>query len=95
MIGYDGDTWVFYFWFVGWHCLSLGFHLDVSRRPCIELHVPFGFIRIGRQKSYSWYGPGLQFRKNMNMGVGSPFVSPALLAKSAAELSLLPEGLEE
>lgn len=37
---------VFYFHFVGWSCLSLGFHVDMSI-PNIELHIPFGFIRIG------------------------------------------------
>lgn len=36
----------FYFHFVGWSCLSLGFHIDVHK-PNIEIHLPFGFIRIG------------------------------------------------
>lgn len=35
-----------YFWFVGWCDLQLGFHVCLEA-PNIELHVPFGFIRIG------------------------------------------------
>jgi len=35
-----------YFWFVGWGCLSLGFHVCFSL-PNIEIHLPFGFFRIG------------------------------------------------
>ena len=37
---------VFYFYFVGWDCLSAGVHACVSL-PNIEIHMPFGFIRIG------------------------------------------------
>ena len=37
---------VCYFHFVSWRCLSLGFHIDLQN-PNIEMHVPFGFIRIG------------------------------------------------
>lgn len=37
---------VCYFHFVGWDCLSLGFHVCLSA-PNIEIHVPFGFLRIG------------------------------------------------
>jgi hypothetical protein len=37
---------VAYFYFVGWDCFSLGMHLCVSL-PNIEIHLPFGFIRIG------------------------------------------------
>jgi|GEM_PF-3747909 len=35
-----------YFFFVGWDCLSLGLHVSVWC-PNIEIHLPFGFIRIG------------------------------------------------
>lgn len=35
-----------YYYFVGWDCLSLGFHVCTSA-PNIEIHLPFGFIRIG------------------------------------------------
>ncbi len=37
---------VYYYYFVGWSCISLGIHVDLSL-PNFELHVPFGFFRIG------------------------------------------------
>jgi hypothetical protein len=37
---------VCYFYFQGSRYVSLGFHLDLGT-PNIELHIPFGFIRIG------------------------------------------------
>lgn len=36
--------------FVGWSCLSLGFHIGLAG-PHVEIHLPFGFFRIGRY----WY----------------------------------------
>lgn len=53
MIGYEGKIWVAYFWFVGWDCWSLGAHICVGA-PNIEIHVPFGFFRIGRRSSWRW-----------------------------------------
>lgn len=50
--GYNWDKtglerqFVAYFHFVRWSCFSLGFHVDVAI-PNIEIHIPFGFIRIG------------------------------------------------
>jgi len=35
-----------HFWFVGWDCISFGFHVCFTK-PNIEIHLPFGFIRIG------------------------------------------------
>lgn len=35
-----------YFFFVGWDCISIGLHVCISK-PNIEIHLPFGFIRIG------------------------------------------------
>lgn len=35
-----------YFHFVGWDCFSLGLHLCATL-PNVEIHLPFGFIRIG------------------------------------------------
>jgi len=35
-----------YFFFVGWWALSLGLHVDLAS-PNLEIHIPFGFIRIG------------------------------------------------
>ena len=46
--GYDGDAFKFYWWFVGWDCLSIGLHVCVSA-PNVEVHCPFGFFRIGRR----------------------------------------------
>ena len=37
-----------YFWFVSRYHISFGFHLDLQS-PNIEIHIPFGFIRIGYQ----------------------------------------------
>ncbi len=37
---------VAYFYFVGWDCISLGAHVCPSL-PNIEIHLPFGFVRIG------------------------------------------------
>lgn len=37
-----------FFNFLGWWQWSFGFHLDI-RHPHIDLHVPFGYLRIG------WY----------------------------------------
>jgi hypothetical protein len=44
--GYEGPVWIAYFWFVGWTAFSFGFHLCLAS-PNLEIHVPFGFIRIG------------------------------------------------
>jgi hypothetical protein len=40
-----------YYHFVAWDCLSMGVHVAICQ-PNIEVHVPFGFFRIGWQ-----YGP--------------------------------------
>ena len=40
-----GPNWC-YFWFVGWDCISLGLHVSLRARN-VEIHLPFGFIRIG------------------------------------------------
>ena len=32
--------------FVGWDCLSLGFHVCFSM-PNVEIHLPFSFVRAG------------------------------------------------
>lgn len=45
--GYEGQQFAAYFWFVGWWAFSFGFHIDL-RSPNAELHVPFGFFRVGR-----------------------------------------------
>ncbi len=50
-LGDDGLTWndrqfQCFFNFIAWSCLSLGFHVAVDG-PNIELHVPFGYFRVG------------------------------------------------
>jgi hypothetical protein len=46
---------VCYFHFVGWENISFGAHVNVIQ-PNMEIHLPFGFIRIG------WDGvPGRRF----------------------------------
>lgn len=37
---------VCYFYFVGWLDLSLGISVGLAQ-PNLEIHLPFGFIRIG------------------------------------------------
>lgn len=44
--GHEGQRFVCYWWFVGWWAFSLGLHIDVNS-PNIEVHLPFGFVRIG------------------------------------------------
>lgn len=48
--GYNGEKYIAAFCYVGLDCLSLGVHVCLSS-PNIELHVPFGFFRIGRKHS--------------------------------------------
>ena len=45
----DKTVFVFYFWFVSWKSISLGVSLNLSPLH-LEIHVPFGFIKIGRDK---------------------------------------------
>lgn len=47
LFGWEGDSFVCYFRFSGWDCLSLGAHVCLSA-PNIEVHLPFGFVRVGR-----------------------------------------------
>lgn len=46
LYGYETEKFVAFFWFVGWDCVSLGVHVSIAA-PNFELHVPFGFFRIG------------------------------------------------
>jgi len=46
--GYEGERWCAFFHAIAWDCISLGFHFCWSK-PNIEIHLPFGFIKIGRQ----------------------------------------------
>jgi hypothetical protein len=42
---------VCYYHFVGWDCISFGGHICIGM-PNIELHLPFGFIRIGWVRAF-------------------------------------------
>lgn len=52
---------VAYYYFVGWDCLSLGFHLCLSE-PNVEIHLPFGFVRIGLNTTYTGLRPKMSRR---------------------------------
>lgn len=43
-----GRPWICYWHFVGWDCLSLGVSVCWSALN-IEIHLPFGFVRVGRE----------------------------------------------
>ena len=53
---------VMYFHFLGWWALSLGLHIDIES-PNIEIHLPFGFIRVGWQKYLHPEDDYLNFRE--------------------------------
>ena len=47
---------VAYWWFTGWNNINFGVSLD-WRSPNIEIHLPFGFIRIGweaTEEAFTW-----------------------------------------
>lgn len=46
LYGHEGERFDAYWWFVGWDCISLGFHICFAK-PNIEIHLPFGFFRLG------------------------------------------------
>ncbi|MCP1852886.1 MULTISPECIES: hypothetical protein [unclassified Bradyrhizobium] len=48
LFGWEGEAWVCYFWRSGWDHLSFGLHVCFGG-PNIEIHLPFGFLRIGRR----------------------------------------------
>lgn len=52
-LGQRDRQFVCYFHFVGWSCVSIGFHVDTAS-PNIEVHMPFGFIRVGWQGIYQY-----------------------------------------
>ena len=45
--GIQNKSFDFYFFFVGWEDISLGLNICL-RKPNIEIHIPFGFIKVGR-----------------------------------------------
>ena len=42
------EGFVCYYWFIGWWHWSLGINI-YPKAPNFEIHLPFGFIRIGIQ----------------------------------------------
>ncbi len=46
---------VAYFHFVAWDCISFGLHVSLTC-PNVEIHVPFGFFRIGWVKYMQYSG---------------------------------------
>lgn len=52
--GHDGRQWIAYFHFVGWDCISLGVSVCFSA-PNLELHLPFGFVRVGKNSKAMHY----------------------------------------
>jgi len=51
-----------YFWHINWRVFSLGLHV-CTNSPNVEIHLPFGFVRIGWSdkmahkifgKAYGW-----------------------------------------
>lgn len=52
-VGRSEPKWVCYFYFVGWLEFSLGIHVSLDA-PNIEIHVPFGFFKLGRVWKHSY-----------------------------------------
>jgi hypothetical protein len=44
--GFEGRYACCYVWHAGWSHISLGLHVCLAG-PNIEIHIPFGFIRVG------------------------------------------------
>lgn len=53
-----------YFYFQQWHFIQLGFHIDLVARN-IEIHVPFGFFRIGWLAKF----PRKYYKKSRAFGI--------------------------
>ncbi len=46
MLGYYGERLMFLWWFTAWWNIQLGVTLALAG-PHLEIHVPFGFLKIG------------------------------------------------
>jgi hypothetical protein len=55
---------VAYFYFQSWTYIQLGFHICLDQ-PNIEIHIPFGFFRIGLIRTYE--GPVYKSVENKNI----------------------------
>lgn len=47
--GYESPNWCCYYYFIDWYHIQLGLHIHLGL-PNLEIHLPFGFIRVGRVK---------------------------------------------
>ncbi len=56
-----------YFYFVGWDCWSLGLHFCPTM-PNLEIHVPFGFVRIGMCSTFAFDYEGREFSDARTFG---------------------------
>lgn len=54
---------VCHFWFVAWDCFSLGLHVSL-RQPNVEIHLPFGFVKVG------WHGVYLNDGRHVRRSFG-------------------------
>lgn len=49
--GFKNNKWIIGWWFLGWNNIQLG--INICLEGNIEIHLPFGFLIIGRTESYS------------------------------------------
>lgn len=68
--GYESAKWAAYFYHNGF-AIQFGFHLDLTL-PNIEIHVPFGFFRIGIRHEWRRYGPEYANRMRIKDWHGRP-----------------------
>lgn len=52
--GFSSPCYTCHFWFVGWVNLALGLSVCLDG-PHVEIHLPFGFVRVGRKTAKSRY----------------------------------------
>jgi len=48
--------------YMGWNEIALGINIDIVS-PNIEIHLPFGFIKVG-WAGYWWYEPPYMEKEN-------------------------------
>lgn len=67
---------VCYFWPTSWWHLSLGIHVSLDN-PNIEVHLPFGFIRVG----WAW-----ETRRDASVLLGDrPTIADVCIAQSVVD----------
>ena len=63
---------VFYYYFQSWNYISFGFHIDIAT-PNIEIHLPFGFIRIGLEIVTKVKPVNYDYCKKRAFGIGKKY----------------------